>query len=54
MKLLELKAIILEPKFIISIIKGFEHEARLFMDIRVAQQKRGRSITTGPRSLNTL
>ena len=49
LKLIELKALIVEPELIPSCIKGFEHEARLFMDIKVAQQKRGRSITTGPR-----
>ena len=52
--LLELKALLVESKFISSIIKGFEHEGRLLMDIRVAQWKHSGPITTGPRSLNTL
>ena len=54
MKLLKIKALMLEDEFILSGIKGFEHKARFLMDIRVVQQKRSGPITTGPRSLNTL
>ena len=54
LKLLELKVLILEPEFIPSGIKGFKHEARFLMDIKVAQRKHGGSITISPRRLNTL
>ena len=39
LKLLELKALILEHKIISSNVKGFEHEAGFLMDIKVVHNK---------------
>ena len=54
LKLLELKALILELELIPSGIKGFEHKDRLLMGIRAVERKRSGPIAIGPRSLNTL